>query len=104
VLAPNAKSGKADGAQSENDESFHPNGLARKRGDEMGDESEAREHGDIDFGLGEKPEEALPEHGQSIGGEIRGLAAEETEYRKKVCASEAIGEQADGGGEEDAEN
>src|SRR6266481_7193854 len=63
VLAPNAKAEEAHGAQRQNHKAFLPNRLAGKRGNEMRDQAKARKHGDVDFGLREKPEKALPENG-----------------------------------------
>src|SRR5713226_7099279 len=66
VLAPDAKTENADAAQRQDNEAFLPHRLAGKRGNQMGDEAKAREHGNIDFGLREKPEEALPKNGNSV--------------------------------------
>src|SRR5882724_4468434 len=55
VLAPNAKTKNADGAQRQNNESFVPDGLSRKRGNQMRGQTEAREHGYVDFCLRKKP-------------------------------------------------
>src|SRR5258708_31828731 len=70
----------------------------------MSDESEAREHGDIDLGLREKPEEAPPKSGNSVRNDASLLSAEEIQHRKKVRAQEAIGEQANASRQQNAEN
>jgi hypothetical protein len=64
----------------------------------------SREHGDIDFGLREKPEESLPEHGESIGRYRRWLVGQKADDWEKVRADEAVREQTKGRGEDDAEN
>ncbi len=104
VLSPDAKTEEADGAKRENDEALFPDRLAGKRGNEMRDEAEARKHGHVDFGLGEKPEEALPKNGNGVGDDAGRLSGNEIQQRKKVGAQEAIGEQADAGGEKNAED
>jgi hypothetical protein len=70
----------------------------------MRDESKARKHGDVDFRLSEKPEEALPENGNSVGDDTGRLAGNEIQQGKKVHVQETVGEQADAGREENAEN
>ena len=90
MLAPNAESKEAYAAQCQNYEAFNPNGLAGKRGEEMGGEPEAREHGNVDFGLGEKPEEALPKHRKKIRDKTCGLTGKKIQRWKKVRARKAI--------------
>ncbi len=70
----------------------------------MGDEAETRKHGDIDFGLREKPEEAPPNNGNSIRDGGRRLIRYEIQLGEKVRAQQAIGEQTQTGREENAEN
>src|SRR5712664_3341924 len=70
----------------------------------MRDEAETREHGDANFGLREKPEEAPPKSGNSVRDDASPLSAEEIQHRKKVRAQEAVGEQADAGRQQNAEN
>jgi hypothetical protein len=90
MLAPNAKAKNAHAAQGQNHEAFHPNRLAGKRGDEMCGESEAREHGDVDFGLREKPEQALPKNGRNIGRNRGRLAGKKIYRRKKMRTPETV--------------
>ncbi len=104
MLAPNAKTENAHAAQRQHNEAFLPNGLARKRGNQMRDEAKAREHGDVDFRLREKPEEALPKNGNGVRNDTGRLIGDEIQHRKKVCAQESIGQQADASRQEDAEN
>ena len=104
MLAPDAKTENANAAQRENDEPFLPNGLAGKRGDQMRDEAETRKHGDVDFGLREKPEEALPKDGDCTCDNGARLTGKEIQRGKEVRAQESVREQADAGRQENAEN
>src|SRR6266849_5358472 len=70
----------------------------------MRDEAETRKHGDVDFGLREKPEEAPPEYWNSIRDGAWRLIGNEIQLGEKVCAQKAIAEQADAGRQENAEN
>src|SRR5260370_18507169 len=70
----------------------------------MRDEAETRKHGDVDFGLREKPEEAPPKRGNSVRNDASLLSAEEIQHRKKVRAQEAIGEQANASRHQNAQN
>src|SRR5258708_7492101 len=90
VLAPNAKTEDAHGAQRQNYEAFFPNRLARKRGNEMRDEAKGREHGDVDFGLREKPEEALPKDRNGTCDNAARLTGKEIKRGKKVRAQETV--------------
>src|SRR5712664_800070 len=94
VLAPDAKTEDAHAAQRQHNEAFLPNRLAGKCGNQMRDEAERRKHGDVNFGLGKKPEEALPEDGNSSCGAAARLTGEKTKRREKVRAQEAIRQQA----------
>src|SRR6266852_1885175 len=77
VLAPDAKTENADAAKRQDDEAFLPNRLAGKRGNQMRDQAEAREHGDVDFRLREKPEEALPKNGNGVRNDTGRLIGDE---------------------------
>ena len=66
--------------------------------------AEAWKHGDVDFGQREKPEQALPKHGDGVGDDARGLSDNEIQRGKKVRTHQAIGEQANTGRQENAEN
>ena len=70
----------------------------------MSREAKAWKHGHIDFGLREKPKETLPKNGNSIDDYTRGLSGSQIQRGKKVRAREAIGEQANAGRKENAEN
>ena len=70
----------------------------------MRNDSEAREHGDIDFGLREKPEEALPKRKQGGLFEGCGLRGEKLKRREKLGAEDAVGKKKGARGEENAEN
>src|SRR5713226_7734842 len=104
VLAPDAKTENAHAAQRQNNEAFLPNRLAGKSGNQMRDDAEARKHGDVNFGLREKPEEALPQNGSSVGDSTGRLIGDETQHGEKVRAQQPIREQADAGRQENAEN
>ncbi len=90
MLAPNAKAKYAHAAKGQNHEALHPYRLAGKRGDQMGDESEARKHGDVDFGLCKEPEQAPPEHRKKIRDEACGLTGKKIQRRKKVGAQKTV--------------
>src|SRR6266852_6275028 len=77
VLAPDAKSENADAAKRQDDEAFLPNGFAGKRGNQMRDQAEARQHGHVDFRLREKPEEALPKNGNGVRNDTGRLIGDE---------------------------
>src|SRR5260370_40602522 len=66
VLAPDAKTEEAYAAQRQNHQAVRPNPLAGKRGNQMRGEAKTRKHGNVDFGLREKPEEPLPNNGNPI--------------------------------------
>jgi len=104
VLPPNEKAAEADTAKSENRGALGPNGLARKSRKQMGDDSEAWKHGDIHFGLGEKPEESLPERKQRGLRERRWLLREKSQRREELRGEEAVGQEKNTSGEENAEN
>ena len=104
MLAPDAKTEDAHTAQRQNHEAFFPNRFARKRGNQMRDEAETRKHGDVDFGLREKPEEALPKDGDCTCDNGARLTGKEIQRGEKVRAQEAIREQADAGRQKNAEN
>ena len=104
MLAPNAKTREAHAAQRQHHQALHPDGLARKRRNQMSGEAETGKHGDIDFGLREKPEEAPPKHGQSVRHNVWRQAGEEVQRRKKVRAQETIRKQADARCQQNAEN
>src|SRR5712692_10090455 len=104
VLAPNAKAEKAHTAQGQNNQTFLPNWLARKRGVQMRGEAKTREHSNVDFGLREKPKEALPKNWNSVRDDTGRLIGDEIHDGEKVRAEEAIGEQADARRQENAEN
>ncbi len=104
VLTPNAKTKEAHAAQRQHHKAFFPNRLAGKRGNQVRDEAKARKHRDVDFGLREKPEETLPNDGNSVGDDAGRLIGDEIQQGEKVCVQEAVGEQADAGRQENAEN
>src|SRR5713226_8392749 len=104
VFAPDAKTEDAYATQRQNNESFLPGRLAGKRGNQMRDEAEAREYGDVDFGLRKKPEEAPPKNGNSVCDDTGGLIGNEIQHGEKARAQEAIRKQADAGCQENAEN
>jgi len=66
VLAPDAKPKTPTPHSARTTRRSFPNRLGGKRGNQMRDEAETRKHGDVDFGLHEKPEEALPKNGYAI--------------------------------------
>ncbi len=76
MLAPDAEANQAHTAKGKNNKAFLPNRFAGKSGNEVGNDAEAREHGNVDLGLCEKPEEALPERGESVGRNVRRLSGE----------------------------
>src|SRR5580700_3018107 len=104
VLAPHEKAQEADAAKSENRGALGPNRFARKSRKQMGDDSETRKHGDIHFGLGEKPEESLPERKQRGLRERRWLLREKSKRREELRGEEAVGQEKNTSGEENAEN
>src|SRR5467141_1752467 len=55
-------------------------------------------------GLREKPEETLPDNGDGVGDNAGRLIGNEIQQGEKVCAQEAIREQADAGCQQNAEN
>jgi len=67
------KTENAHAAQRQNDEVLLPHRFARKRGNQMGDEAETRQHGNVDFRLREKPKEPLPENGNGVRNDTRRL-------------------------------
>ena len=103
-MSPNAKTEETDSTKRENDEAFFPNRVARKRGDQMGDEAEARKDSDVDLGLREKPEKTLPENRESGGDGVHLLNGQDAKRRKKVRVQKTIGEQAGAGREKNAED
>src|SRR5213078_4929527 len=104
VLAPDAKAKEAHPAQRQNNEAFLPNRLAGKRGNQMRGEAETRKHGDVDLGLREKPEEAMPKNGNSLRDDTGRLIGNEIQRGEKMRAQEAIREQVGAGRQENAEN
>src|SRR6267154_1821143 len=99
-----AKTEEAYAAQRQNHQAFLPNRLAGKRGNQMRGEAKTRKHGNVDFGLREKPEEALPKNGNSIRDGTGRLIGNEIQRGEKMRAQKAIREQAGAGRQEDAEN
>src|SRR2546426_6372722 len=97
VLAPNAKTENAHAAQREYNEAFFPNRLSRERGKQMCDQAKARKHGHVDFGLREKPKEALPKNGNSVGDSAGPLIGDEIHHGEKVRVQESIRMQTDAG-------
>ena len=84
MLAPHAKTEEAHAAQRQNNEAFLPDRLAGKRGNQMRDQAEGREHGHVDFGLGEKPKEPLPKDWNSAGDYAGLLHGRKMKWGKKV--------------------
>ena len=70
----------------------------------MRNDAEAWKHSDVNFGLGEKPEEALPENGQALLDERRRLRSQKAPRGKEARAEQTVGEKEDAGSEQDAEN
>src|SRR5260370_12850135 len=103
VLSPDAEAEESNAAKRQNHEAFLPNRLAGKRGNQMRDESERRKHGDIDFGLREKPEEAPPKNRNGVRDDACGLIGDEIHHWEQMRAQEAIRKQADAGRQERSE-
>src|SRR5690348_8753755 len=104
MLTPDAKTEDTYPAKRQNHEAFFPNRLAGKRGNQMRCEAETWKHGDVDFGLREKPEQSPPKDGNGIRDGSGRLRGNEIQFGEKVRAHEAIGEQANTGRQENAEN
>src|SRR5271157_4559049 len=104
MLSPNAKAEQANAAKSEDRGTLRPDGLAGKGGEQMRDNSETREHGDINFGLREKPKEAPPERKQSGLRERPRLMGKKSQRREKLRAKETVRKYKSASSEKNAEN
>ena len=60
----------------------------------MRHDPEARKHRNVDFRLRKKPEEALPEYGQSVRRGARRLGSQKIHGREEMSAEEPVREQA----------
>jgi len=104
VLAPDAKTEEADTAESEDCGALRPDWLAGERGEQVRDDSETRKHGNVDFGLGEKPEEALPERKECGLRDGCRLMRKKIEGREKLRSEQTVREKENASGQQDAEN
>ena len=103
VMPPHRVAQKSNRDHARNQHAGSKQRLSRHRRENVRDDSETREYGDVDLGMSEEPEEVLPEERRPARVRLESIAYDEPGWNEEAGASHAVEQKQNAGGKQNRE-